>query len=88
MLPSTPELAPLWLRLSPPESICLSIDSALTLSLSSATYTQCDESLYNPVAQVMPLSPAHSTHSPLTQLEGWLSLAHTDSTATQSEDRD
>ena len=69
-------------------SICLSIDSALTLNLSSAIYTQYNELLYNLVAQVRPLSPAHSTHSSLTQLEGWLSLAHTDSTETQSEDSD
>ena len=58
-----------WLRMSPPESISLSIDSALTLSLSSAIYTQRYESLYNFVAQVRPLSPAHSTYSCLTQLE-------------------
>ena len=64
------------------------LDSALTLNLSSAIYTQYNELLYNLVAQVRPLSPAHSTHSSLTQLEGWLSLAHTDSTETQSEDSD
>ena len=46
-------------------SICLSIDSALTLNLSSAIYTQYNELLYNLVAQVRPLNLAHSTHSSL-----------------------
>ena len=67
MLPLSSHIGSLWLRVSPLESIWLSIGSALTLSLSSAVctiYTVTLITIYTNGSS-RPLSPAH----PHTQLD-------------------
>ena len=64
MLPLSSHVGSLWLRVSPLESIWLSIGSALTLSLSSALCTVTLITIYTNGSS-RPLSPAH----PHTQLD-------------------